>query len=126
MVRTKRAYEPAKRADGHRILVDRLWPRGVSKQAAHLDRWAKELAPSPELRTWFGHEPERFPAFAVRYRQELAREPARSALEDLVRRASRGTVTLVYGARDERHNGAVVLKEELEFALRGDRQAARR
>jgi uncharacterized protein YeaO (DUF488 family) len=117
MVRTKRAYEPARRADGFRVLVDRLWPRGVTKQAARLDLWAKDLAPSPALRTWFGHDPDRFAAFSVRYRRELARGPARTALEDLVRRAARGTVTLVYGARDEEHNGAVVLKQELESAL---------
>ncbi len=117
MVKVKWAYEPAERADGFRVLVDRLWPRGVTKQAAHIDLWAKDLAPSPELRKWFGHDPERFAAFSLRYLQELAREPARAALDNLVRRASRGTVTLVYGARDEVHNGAVVLKQEIEPAL---------
>ncbi len=117
MVKVKRAYEPAERADGFRVLVDRLWPRGVTKQAAHIDLWAKDLAPSPELRKWFGHDPERFAAFSLRYLQELAREPARAALDNLVRRASRGTVTLVYGARDEVHNGAVVLKQGIEPAL---------
>ncbi len=119
MVKTKRAYERAERADGFRVLVDRLWPRGVTKQAARLDLWAKEVAPTPELRKWFGHDPDRFAAFSVRYRQELAREPARTALEALLRRASRGTITLVYGARDEVHNGAVVLKQQLESALGG-------
>jgi uncharacterized protein YeaO (DUF488 family) len=117
MVKTKRAYEAAARADGVRVLVDRLWPRGVTKQAARIDLWAKDVAPTPELRKWFGHDPDRFAAFSVRYRQELAREPARAALEDLVRRASRGTVTLVYGARDEAHNGAAVVKYEIESAL---------
>ncbi len=117
MVKVKRAYEPAQRADGFRVLVDRLWPRGVTKQAARIDLWAKDLAPSPELRKWFGHDPDRFAAFTVRYRQELARQPARTALEDLVRRASRGSVTLVYGARDEVHNGAMVVKQEIESAL---------
>jgi uncharacterized protein YeaO (DUF488 family) len=124
MVKTRRAYEPAARADGLRVLVDRLWPRGVTKQAARVDLWAKDLAPSPALRKWFGHDPDRFAAFSVRYRQELAREPARAAFEELVGRAARGTVTLVYGARDEEHNGAVVLKQELESALGGP--AARR
>lgn len=124
MVKTKRAYERASRDDGLRVLVDRLWPRGVTKATARVDLWAKDLAPSPALRRWFGHVPERFAAFSTRYRQELAREPARAAFADLVRRASRGTVTLVYGARDEAHNGAVVLREELEAALDG--QAARR
>lgn len=122
MVKVKRAYEPARRADGLRVLVDRLWPRGVSKQAARIDLWAKDVAPSPELRKWFGHEPERFAAFSVRYRQELTRDPARAVLEDLRRRASHGLVTLVYGARDEEHNGAVVLKQEIEAAL-GSRAA---
>ena len=124
MVKTKRAYEPAARADGRRVLVDRLWPRGVTKQAARLDLWAKDLAPSPALRKWFGHDPDRFAAFSVRYRQELAREPARAAFEELLGRAARGTVTLVYGARDEAHNGAVVLRQEIESALGGS--AARR
>ena len=124
MVKLKRAYERADRADGFRVLVDRLWPRGVTKQAARIDLWAKDVAPSPELRKWFGHDPDRFAAFSVRYRQELAREPARTALEDAMRRASRGTVTLVYGARDEEHNGAMVLKQEIESALAG--HAARR
>jgi uncharacterized protein YeaO (DUF488 family) len=117
MVKAKRAYEPASRTDGFRVLVDRLWPRGITKQAARIDLWAKDVAPSPELRKWFGHDPDRFAAFSVRYRQELARPAARAALEDLVRRASRGTLTLVYGARDEVHNGAVVLKQEIESAL---------
>ena len=124
MVKTKRAYEPAARADGFRVLVDRLWPRGVTKQAARVDLWARDLAPSPELRKWFGHDPERFAAFSVRYRHELGCGPARAALEDLVHRASHGTVTLVYGARDEAHNGAVVLRQEIESALGGS--AARR
>ncbi len=117
MVKLKRAYERADRADGFRVLVDRLWPRGVTKQAAAIDLWAKDVAPSPELRKWFGHDPDRFAAFSVRYRQELAREPARAALEDLRRRATHGRVTLVFGARDEEHNGAVVLKQEIDSAL---------
>ncbi len=117
VVKTKRAYQAAARMDGFRVLVDRLWPRGVSKDAARIDLWAKDLAPSPELRRWFGHEPSRFRAFAARYRHELSREPARTAFGDLVRRASHGTVTLIYGARDEEHNGAVVLRQEIESAL---------
>ena len=124
MVKTKRAYEPAARGDGLRVLVDRLWPRGVTRQSARLDLWARDLAPSPELRKWFGHDPDRFTAFSVRYRHELGCGPARAALEDLVLRASLGTVTLVYGARDVAHNGAVVLRQEIESALGGS--AARR
>jgi uncharacterized protein YeaO (DUF488 family) len=119
MVKTKRAYAPAERADGFRVLVDRLWPRGLTRQAARIDLWAKDVAPSPELRMWFGHQPERFAAFSARYRRELVREPGRGALEVLVRRAARGTVTLVYGARDEAHNGAQVLKQEIDSALGG-------
>jgi uncharacterized protein YeaO (DUF488 family) len=97
--------------------VDRLWPRGVTKEGARLDLWARDLAPSPGLRTWFGHDPARFREFAERYRQELARSPAREAFLDLLHHAARGRVTLVYGARDVEHNGAVVLKREIEDAL---------
>lgn len=120
MVKTKRAYEAPERADGFRVLVDRLWPRGITKRAARIDLWAKDLAPSSELRKWFGHDPDRFAAFSARYRQELARGPARAAVDQLARRAARGTVTLVYGARDERRNDAVVLKAEIESALGSD------
>ncbi len=117
MVRIKRAYERPAPSDGYRVLVDRLWPRGVKKEALRLDLWAKEVAPSPALRIWFGHDPARFRDFARRYHAELHRDPARSALADLARRAARGTVTLVYGARDEEHNGAVVLRDALDDSL---------
>jgi uncharacterized protein YeaO (DUF488 family) len=110
-VRTKRAYERAEAADGYRVLVDRLWPRGVSKDDAHLDEWAKDLAPSPELRRWFAHDPARFDEFRRRYVGELAQQEPR--LAELRRRARGATVTLVYGARDTEHNGAVVLAELL-------------
>lgn len=111
-VQIKRAYEPAESGDGYRVLVDRLWPRGVSKKEAGLDEWAKDLAPSPELRRWFGHEPARFEEFRSRYRKELsAREEELGALRQ---RSGRGPVTLVYGARDTEHNGAVVLAELLQ------------
>ncbi|HET7752391.1 MAG TPA: DUF488 domain-containing protein [Anaeromyxobacteraceae bacterium] len=113
MVEIKRAYEEPARSDGYRVLVDRLWPRGVKKEALRLDVWAKDLAPSPELRQWFGHVPERFREFARRYLAELRAEPARALLADLARRAATGTVTLVYGARDEEHNGAVVLRDAI-------------
>jgi uncharacterized protein YeaO (DUF488 family) len=118
MVRLKRAYEAPSRSDGYRVLVDRLWPRGVSKASARLDLWAKDVAPSPALRRWFGHDPARFAAFARRYAAELREPPARGLLAELTRRAARGTVTLVYGARDEAHNGAVVLRDAIEGALR--------
>jgi uncharacterized protein YeaO (DUF488 family) len=123
MIATKRAYEPATKTDGVRVLVDRLWPRGLRKDDAHLAEWAKELAPSDVLRRWFAHDPERFREFRTRYRRELAREPARGALAELTRRAARQKVTLVYGARDEDHNNAVVIAEEV--AKRIKRRAAR-
>lgn len=110
MVKLKRVYEEATAEDGTRVLVDRLWPRGVSKEAAAIDRWQRELAPSHELRTWFGHDPERFEAFARRYRAEI--EGAQE-LSELRRLAREGTLTLVYAARDETHNHARVLAELL-------------
>ncbi|GEJ57756.1 DUF488 domain-containing protein [Anaeromyxobacter diazotrophicus] len=113
MVRIKRAYEDAAADDGYRVLVDRLWPRGVKKEALRLDLWAKDLAPSPALRRWFGHDPARFREFARRYAAELRRGPAPALLQELARRAARGHVTLVHGARDEEHNGAVVLRDAL-------------
>jgi uncharacterized protein YeaO (DUF488 family) len=108
-VRIKRAYEPADENDGYRVLVDRLWPRGVSKEKAHLDAWMKEIAPSTELRRWFGHDPARWDEFERRYRSELA-EPERSQLvAALADRATHGSLTLIYGARDTLRNEAVVL-----------------
>lgn len=101
------------RGDGHRVLVDRLWPRGLRKTEAHIDEWLKDVAPSPELRRWFGHDPQRFAEFRDRYRRELRAEPARTVLAGLRRRAARGTVTLIYAARDDQHNNAVVLAQEL-------------
>jgi len=107
-VRLKRAYEPPEKSDGTRILVDRLWPRGVSKSEAELDQWVKEIAPSAELRTWFGHDPRRWDEFRSRYRAELAEHP--DMVKDLRDRAREGTITLVYSARDEVHNDAIVLR----------------
>src|SRR5437870_7538081 len=97
-VRLKRAYEPPARSDGYRVLIDRLWPRGVSKEAAQLDEWARELAPSSELRRWFGHDPARFEEFRRRYLNELAAHEGK--LRALRRRARAGTLTPVPGARD--------------------------
>jgi uncharacterized protein YeaO (DUF488 family) len=122
-VRLKRAYEPAEPSDGYRVLVDRLWPRGVPKEEARLDEWARDLAPSPALRTWFGHDPARFDEFRRRYRAEL--EVREEELAALRRRARRGTVTLVYGARDTEHNGAVVLAELLRAKRGGAGRATR-
>ncbi len=115
MIRTKRAYEPPAREDGKRVLIDRLWPRGLTKEAAHLDDWQRELAPSTSLRVWFAHDPSRFRRFRERYRKELLRH--RDALADLVLEAEKGTVTLVYAARDPEHCNAVVLKELIEENL---------
>jgi uncharacterized protein YeaO (DUF488 family) len=115
-IRIKRAYEPAARSDGYRVLIDRLWPRGVTKEEARLDEWARELAPSPELRRWFGHDPARFEEFRRRYRDELAAHE--QELRELRARARKGTLTLVYGARDTEHNGAVVLAELLRRGRR--------
>jgi len=108
-VRIKRAYEPADDGDGYRVLVDRLWARGVSKEKAHLDAWMKEIAPSTELRRWFGHDPARWDEFERRYRVELAEPERRQLVEALAERATHGPVTLIYGARDTAHNEAVVL-----------------
>jgi uncharacterized protein YeaO (DUF488 family) len=113
-VRLKRAYDAPEHADGYRVLVDRLWPRGVSKEEAQLDEWARELAPSAELRKWFGHDPERFDEFRRRYIEEL--EAHDEKLRELRRRARGETVTLVYAARDTEHNDAVVLAELLRGA----------
>lgn len=114
-VRLKRAYEPATPADGYRVLIDRLWPRGISRRRAALDDWEKELAPSTELRQWFGHEPRRFEGFRRRYIDELRSQ--RPRLTALRRRARDGTLTLVYSAHDTEHNDAVVLGEVLRRGL---------
>ena len=114
-IRLKRAYEPAAPADGYRVLIDRLWPRGVSRQQARLDGWEKELAPSTDLRQWFGHEPGRFGEFRRRYVAELRGE--RRGIAALRRRAREGTLTLVYSAHDTEHNDAVVLAEVLRRGL---------
>lgn len=126
MVALKRAYEPVEEADGYRVLVDRLWPRGVRKDAAHLDAWLKDIAPSAELREWFGHDPKRWSQFRLRYRKELRAQPAKTLLDDLAQRVHRGRVTLVYAAHDEIHNGAVVLRELIEERASGGAKHARR
>jgi uncharacterized protein YeaO (DUF488 family) len=118
-VRLKRAYDPAGPTDGNRVLIDRLWPRGVSRTRAKLDDWQKELAPSKELRQWFDHEPERFDEFRRRYIEELRSQ--RPGLTALRRRARDGTLTLVYSAHDAQHNDAVVLGEVLRRGLPKER-----
>jgi uncharacterized protein YeaO (DUF488 family) len=111
-IHLKRAYDPPEPGDGLRILVDRLWPRGVKKDMAHIDLWLKDVAPSTELRKWFGHDAGKWAEFQARYRQELERNP--EAVDRIAAQARQGTVTLVYGAKDSQHNDAVVLKTYLE------------
>ena len=108
-VRAKRVYDPVDPEDGYRVLIDHIWPRGVSKERARLDEWARELAPSDDLRRWFDHVPERFDEFRARYRDELAAQGER--LDAL--RGHGGPLTIIYAARDREHNNAVVLAELL-------------
>ena len=110
-MKIKRTYAPAEAADGYRILVDRLWPRGISKEKAKIDLWLKSVAPSNELRKWFGHDPERFAEFDRRYRAELAESGALDELRAVLR--EHPDATLLFAAHDEAHNNAAVLKELL-------------
>jgi uncharacterized protein YeaO (DUF488 family) len=110
-IRIRRVYGPPAPDDGARVLVDRLWPRGLSRDIAGLTAWLKDIAPSPELRAWFGHDPERFAEFSRRYRVELAGKGA--AVDELRLLVAKGPVTLLYGAHDEAHNNAVVLADWL-------------
>lgn len=119
MYRLKRAYESPAPADGMRILVERLWPRGVSKANAAIDLWLKDVAPSTELRKWFAHDPEKWKEFQSRYRAEL--RGSTQAVKLLLQKGREGTVTLVYAARDEQHNGALVLQRYLEAKARRTR-----
>ena len=111
-IRLKRAYEAPDRGDGFRVLVDRLWPRGMSKSRAHIDKWLKDIAPSTELRMWFGHDPAKWQKFRTLYFRELDSRP--DAVAELLGHSREGDVTLLYSARDREHNDAVVLKEYLE------------
>lgn len=112
-VALKRVYDEPEPGDGTRVLVDRLWPRGLSKERVHIDLWLKEIAPSSELRTWFGHDPEKFAEFRRRYENELATEAGQTALAKLRDQAKQGPVTLVFAARDTEHANAVVLRDLL-------------
>jgi uncharacterized protein YeaO (DUF488 family) len=122
MIRIKRTYEPAARGDGQRILVERLWPRGMKKEALAADSWMKDVAPSTELRRWFDHRVERWEEFRRRYRDELDRNPG--AWKSIFDAGKRGTVTLLYSAHDTSHNGALVLRDYLDE--RGPAQSTRR
>ncbi len=110
-LRLKRVYEPAAADDGVRVLVDRLWPRGLTKKKAAIDHWMKDVAPSADLRKWFGHDPDRWTEFKRRYRSELRQH--KDLLDQIGKLTRQGTVTLLFGARDEEHNDAVVLRDVL-------------
>ncbi len=116
MIKIKRVYEPVEPSDGRRFLVDRVWPRGMRKDAAHVEAWVKEAGPSDELRKWFGHDPERWTQFRRRYLREL--DQRKDVVAPLVQAAREGDITLVYSARDEQHNQAVVIKGVLEELLK--------
>ncbi len=111
-IQIKRIYEPPEPGDGYRVFIDRLWPRGLKKEQAHFDVWLKELAPSTELRRWFGHDPEKWEEFKARYHRELDEQP--EAVARIAERAAAGKVTLVFGARAERYSNAAALEEYLE------------
>lgn len=113
----RRAYEPPTRNDGYRVLVDRVWPRGVSQQALAIDAWRRDLSPSTRLRKWFDHDPERWEGFQRRYVRELRKRSG--AVRELFDRVARGRVTLVYGARDADHDDAVALRAFLEEEIAG-------
>ena len=113
MIQMKRAYDTPEASDGTRVLVDRLWPRGLTKERAKIDLWLKDVAPSAALRQWYGHAPERWEEFRRRYLDELSVSPARDALERLRALARAGTVTLIVGARDSEHSDGAVLREAL-------------
>ncbi len=116
-VRLQRAYDDPGPEDGRRVLVDRVWPRGRTKEHLRLDAWERDLGPSTRLRQWFGHDPERWPEFQARYHQELAQPDRAGTLDELAAAARVGPVTLVYGARDREHNQAQVIAEEIERRL---------
>lgn len=113
MIVSKRAYEPAERGDGYRVLIDRLWPRGVSRAKAKLDAWEKEIGPTPELRKWYHHDPAKWPEFRARYSRELRSARAKAILAQLARRAKRGRVTLVYASRAAEISDVAVLERVL-------------
>ena len=116
LLKLKRVYEPDSRADGTRILVERLWPRGLSKETLRVDAWLKDVGPSTELRQWFGHDPGKWSRFRARYSRELDSRP--EAWRPIVTAARRGAVTLVYSSRDTEHNNAVALKDYLRPKIR--------
>ena len=121
MLKIKRAYDKAEKKDGKQILIDRLWPRGVSKSEANVDTWLKELAPSTELRKWFAHDPQKWEEFRKKYKAELDSPEKVKLLEDIAGQARRGDVTLIYSARDTEHSDVKVLVEIIDKIIAGTR-----
>ena len=113
-IKIKRVYDPPAAEDGQRVLIDRLWPRGVKREEARLDDWLRDVAPSDALRRWFGHDPARWDEFQARYRREIADETHQAALAQLRERARHGTLTLLFATKDTKHNSALVIREALE------------
>jgi len=113
----RRAYEAASTKDGYRVLVDGLWPRGVTKAQVEIDAWMKEIAPSAALRKWYGHKPEKWEGFRNKYRQELSKPPRKALLDELIDRGRKGQVTLVFGARDAERSNAAVIAEMIRPEL---------
>ncbi len=116
MLKIKRVYDPPSRDDGKRILIDRLWPRGLGKEAAHIDEWVKDVAPSTGLRKWFNHDPEKWGEFRRRFFAELDAEP--ESVNGIIAAARKGTVTLLFGSKEERYNNAAALKEYLDSRMK--------
>ena len=116
-VHVKRAYEPPSPEDGVRVLTERLWPRGISKERLAVDAWLREIAPSPELRRWYNHEPEKWDEFQQRYRRELQGPRQQELLAELVEKAASGALTLVYGSRDTERNSSIILAEVIKDLL---------
>jgi len=115
MLKIKRVYEPPTHGDGQRILIDRLWPRGLKKENGRIDEWIKEIGPSTELRKWFNHDPKKWEEFKKRFFKELQKN--QETVDGVIVRAKKGTVTLLFGSREERHNNAVALKEYIEARM---------
>ncbi len=121
MLKTKRVYDAPSKTDGKRILIDRLWPRGLKRESARIDEWSKEIAPSNELRKWFNHDPDKWRDFKARYFREL--EAKRTIIEEILGDSQKGTVTLLFGAKEERFNNAAALKDYLEERMKGEARA---
>jgi uncharacterized protein YeaO (DUF488 family) len=120
VLKTKRAYDKKEESDGKRILIDRLWPRGVSKTEAGIDEWLKDLGPSTELRKWFGHDPEKWAEFQKKYEKELSAPEQKQLLDEITKIAARSTVTLIYSAKDTEHSNVKVLEQILQKSMQAN------